>query len=92
MNHTTQVPRRCTNLGAPQVGDSMRESPVNRLEPYLTDYGVQPSAPEFEPPSWGERAQMFDSRFQGFLGKHPKLTVAAAAALGLVLGWMVKRK
>jgi hypothetical protein len=70
----------------------MRESRVNRLEPYLTGYGVRPPAPEIEPHSWTETAESWDHRVQSFLGEHPKLTVAAAAAVGLVLGWMVKRK
>jgi ElaB/YqjD/DUF883 family membrane-anchored ribosome-binding protein len=40
----------------------------------------------------GEVATSLERRFEDFMGEHPKLTVAAAAALGLVLGWMVKRK
>jgi hypothetical protein len=74
------------------MGNVMRESPLNRLEPYLTSYGPRPPAPEIEPQSWGEMAESWDDRIQSFLGEHPKLTVAAAAAVGLVLGWMVKRK
>jgi hypothetical protein len=70
----------------------MRESPANRLEPYLKSYQVRPPAPEIDPQSWGEVAESWDDRFQNFLGEHPKLTVAAAAAVGLMLGWMVKRK
>jgi hypothetical protein len=70
----------------------MRESPANRLEPYLTTYTVRPPAPEIEPQSWGEMAESWEDRFHSFLGEHPKLTVAAAAAVGLVLGWMVKRR
>jgi ElaB/YqjD/DUF883 family membrane-anchored ribosome-binding protein len=33
-----------------------------------------------------------EKRFEEFMGEHPKLTVAAAAGLGLLLGWMIKRK
>jgi ElaB/YqjD/DUF883 family membrane-anchored ribosome-binding protein len=40
----------------------------------------------------GEVATSWERRFEEFLGEHPKLTVAAAAAVGLMLGWMVKRK
>ena len=70
----------------------MRESPVNRLEPYYQGYGHRPPAPEIEPQTWSEMAESLDHRFQNFLGEHPKLTVATAAAVGLLLGWMVKRK
>jgi ElaB/YqjD/DUF883 family membrane-anchored ribosome-binding protein len=45
-----------------------------------------------EPASAHEVAASWEERFQEFMGEHPKLTVAAAAAVGLVLGWMVKRK
>jgi hypothetical protein len=74
------------------MGDVMPESPANRLEPYLIRYGARPPAPEIEPRSWGEVAEGWEQRLQSLLGEHPKLTVAAAAAVGLVLGWMVKRK
>jgi hypothetical protein len=70
----------------------MRESPINRLEPYMQSYGPRPPVPEIEPQSWGEVGESWEKRFENFLGEHPKLTVAAAAAVGLVLGWMVKRK
>jgi hypothetical protein len=70
----------------------MRESPVNRLEPYLTSRSVPTPAPEIEPQSWRESAEAWEGRFEGFLGEHPKLTVAAAAAVGLILGWMAKRR
>jgi hypothetical protein len=74
------------------MGNAMRESHVNRLEPYLTKTPVSPPAPEIEPQSWGEMAESWEGRFQDFLGEHPKLTIAAAAAVGMVLGWIVKRK
>lgn len=48
--------------------------------------------PEIEPQSFGEMSTSLERRFEDFLEEHPKLTVAAAAAVGLVLGWMVKRK
>jgi hypothetical protein len=71
---------------------TMRESPVNRLEPHWPTYATRPQAPEYDPVSWSEMANSWEVRLQRFLGEHPKLTVAAAAAAGLMLGWMVKRK
>ncbi len=70
----------------------MRDSPVNRLEPHWPTYAKRQPAPEIEPQSWSEAAQSWEERIQDFLGEHPKLTIAAAVALGLALGWMVKRK
>lgn len=37
-------------------------------------------------------ANTWEEQLKEFMGEHPKLTVAAAAAVGLMLGWMVKRK
>jgi ElaB/YqjD/DUF883 family membrane-anchored ribosome-binding protein len=68
----------------------MRGSPVNRLEsvwPKLSEA----DAPEKET-TWGQTAKSWEHNLESFMTEHPKLTVAAAAALGLVLGWMVKRK
>jgi ElaB/YqjD/DUF883 family membrane-anchored ribosome-binding protein len=70
----------------------MRESSVNRLEPHWPTYATRQEAPEYEPVSWSEMTNSWEKSFQRFLGEHPKLTVAAAAAAGLMLGWMVKRK
>lgn len=70
----------------------MRGSPVNRLEPHWPSPETRGLAPEVEPISWQERAGSWEYGVQNFLSEHPKLTVAAAAAVGLVLGWMVKRK
>ena len=86
--------RHCTNLGLPLqvMGDTMRDSPVNRLEPHWPTSAIRPEAPEYEPVSWKETAASWEDGLQHFLSTHPKLTVAAAAAVGLMLGWMVKRK
>jgi ElaB/YqjD/DUF883 family membrane-anchored ribosome-binding protein len=71
---------------------TMRESSANRLEPHWASLEARANAPEVEPISWKERAGSLEHGVQNFLSEHPKLTVAAAAAVGLVLGWMVKRK
>jgi hypothetical protein len=72
----------------------MRDSPVNRLEPHWLRASSRPAPvrPQYEPPSFGEAAKSWEKRVEDFMGEHPKLTVVAAATIGLVLGWMVKRK
>jgi hypothetical protein len=71
----------------------MAANPVNRLDPHW------PQTPEaFAPPaesedmSWSETAKSWEQHLEHFMGDHPKLTLAAAATVGLLLGWMVKRK
>jgi hypothetical protein len=71
---------------------AMRESPANRLEPHWASIEAKAKAPQVEPISWKERAGSWEHGLQDFLSEHPKLTVATAAAVGLLLGWMVKRK
>jgi ElaB/YqjD/DUF883 family membrane-anchored ribosome-binding protein len=70
----------------------MREKAANRLEPHWASIESRTTAPQVEPVTWKERAGSLEHGVQNFLSEHPKLTVAAAAAVGLVLGWMVKRR
>jgi hypothetical protein len=70
----------------------MRDSPVNRLEPHWPTTTTRPPVPVIESPTWKEKVGTWEDDVQNFLSEHPKLTIAAAAAVGLVLGWMVKRK
>jgi hypothetical protein len=70
----------------------MPESPVNRLSPLWPEAPGKSYRPVYEPRSLGEMAKPLEKRLEEFMGQHPKLTVAAAAAAGLLLGWMVKRK
>lgn len=65
---------------------------MNRLESHWPQATARQVAPEVEPQSWGEVAKSWEQQLEEFMGEHPKLTVAAAAAVGLMLGWMVKRK
>ena len=71
---------------------TMQDSPVNRLASHWPRPAGRQAAPECEPQSWGEMANTWEQHLEEFMGEHPKLTVAAAAAVGLMLGWMVKRK
>lgn len=67
----------------------MSASPVNRLEPHW------PQTPAYAPTeqtSWRETAKSWEEQIEDFMGDHPKLTLAAAASIGVLLGWMVKRK
>jgi len=70
----------------------MHESPVNRLEPHWPTATPRIQPPEVESQTWKELAASWEEEIQNFLSEHPKLTIAAAAAVGLVLGWIVKRK
>jgi ElaB/YqjD/DUF883 family membrane-anchored ribosome-binding protein len=45
-----------------------------------------------EESSWRETAKTWEQQLENFMGDHPKLTLAAAATVGLLVGWMVKRK
>jgi hypothetical protein len=70
----------------------MRGSPVNRLEPHWPQTPVPVVAPPYEHPSWREMAKSWEENLENFMGDHPKLTLTAAATIGLLLGWVVKRK
>ena len=74
------------------MGDAMQNSPVNRLDRHWPKR-PGPEADRFsDETAWSRMAKTWEENLENFMADHPKLTVAAAAALGLVLGWMVKRK
>jgi ElaB/YqjD/DUF883 family membrane-anchored ribosome-binding protein len=67
-------------------------APINRLESIW---------PRSEPPdviagresaSLGNKARSWEHSLENLLSEHPKFAIAAAAAVGIVLGWIVKRK
>jgi ElaB/YqjD/DUF883 family membrane-anchored ribosome-binding protein len=67
-------------------------TPINRLESiWPPPRPAEPSA-EAETTSWGDRAKSWEHKLENLLAVHPKVAIAAAAGIGLVLGWMVKRK
>jgi ElaB/YqjD/DUF883 family membrane-anchored ribosome-binding protein len=68
----------------------MRESPVNRLEAHWP----QPVVPTSEPDeaSWRRTAKTWEEDLKKFMGDHPKATLMAGATIGLLLGWLVKRR
>jgi ElaB/YqjD/DUF883 family membrane-anchored ribosome-binding protein len=71
----------------------MAANPVNRLDS-LWPRSPEATAPpaEQEETTWRETAKTWEQQLETFMGDHPKLTLAAAATVGLLLGWMVKRK
>jgi ElaB/YqjD/DUF883 family membrane-anchored ribosome-binding protein len=69
----------------------MRGNPVNRLEEVWPGTATQ-AGNAGEGDSWAAKAQTWQSDLERYIGDHPKVVLAAAAAAGLVLGWLVKRK
>jgi len=69
----------------------MRGSPVNRLEDVWPQIG-EPEEPLRESAFWKSKARRLENDAESFIEEHPQLALAAAAALGLVLGWVVKRR
>jgi hypothetical protein len=68
----------------------MVQSPSDRLKSYWprsaqTDRPREAEAPPESAPDWSQRLAKS-------MGEHPALTLAAAALVGVVLGWIVKRK
>jgi ElaB/YqjD/DUF883 family membrane-anchored ribosome-binding protein len=45
-----------------------------------------------EEASWSDTAKSWEDDLKKFIGDHPKATLLAGAAVGLILGWLVKRK
>jgi hypothetical protein len=68
----------------------MVQSPSDRLKSHWprstqTDRPREEETPSKSAPDWTQRLAKS-------MGEHPALTLAAAALVGVVLGWMVKRK
>jgi ElaB/YqjD/DUF883 family membrane-anchored ribosome-binding protein len=70
----------------------MAANPVNRLESHWPPVPEATAPAASEDTSWRETAKSWEQHLENFMGDHPKLTLAAAATVGLLLGWMVKRK
>ena len=70
----------------------MQERPLNRLESYWPQTPVPDVAVSEEEYEWKHVVKSIEHNVEDFMASHPKLTLATAAALGLVVGWMVKRK
>jgi ElaB/YqjD/DUF883 family membrane-anchored ribosome-binding protein len=66
--------------------------PINRLEPIWPKSLRDEATHAREHGSWGDTAKTFEHRIEDMLAEHPKVAIGAAAVLGVVLGWMVKRR
>jgi len=67
-------------------------APINRLESMWPQSEPAEAAARRETASWGNRAKTWENDLEGLLRKHPRIAIAAAAAVGIALGWIVKRK
>jgi ElaB/YqjD/DUF883 family membrane-anchored ribosome-binding protein len=70
--------------------------PVNRLES-LWSRSESREAPVLDEPPFSMRrvklrAKSWENGVEGLMAKHPTAAIVAAAAIGIALGWMVKRK
>lgn len=71
----------------------MTKNPLNRLQAHWPN-GVtrerEPALDEAQP--WTTTIQPWVERLEEIVGQHPRATLAAAATVGIFLGWLVKRK
>ena len=67
-------------------------TPINRLESLWPQSEDAEAEARREAASWKSKARTWEGDLETLLRKHPKVAIAAAAAVGLVLGWIVKRK
>ncbi|HVT30402.1 MAG TPA: hypothetical protein VHE81_20495 [Lacipirellulaceae bacterium] len=64
---------------------------MNRLESSVwPKSGV--ARTEVGTPTWGEKLKDWERSFEEALAEHSKIAIVAAVALGLAIGWVVKRK
>jgi ElaB/YqjD/DUF883 family membrane-anchored ribosome-binding protein len=66
--------------------------PVNRLDSAWPPSESADTADEAQNTSWSEMAKAWEDNLKTLLADHPKLAIAAAAACGLAVGWLVKRR
>ncbi len=64
--------------------------PINRLESIWAKSGE--ATTEGGKPSWSETIKSWEQGVEGALVEHSKIAIVAAVALGLAIGWVVKRK
>jgi len=67
-------------------------APINRLESIWSGHEARDTALAPERPVWTKRAKSWERSFEGLLAKHPTAAIVTAAAVGIALGWIVKRK
>ncbi len=67
-------------------------APINRLESIWPRSEAPEALVVRERATWSNRAKSWEHSLEGLLAEHPKFALAAAAAFGIALGWIVKRK
>ena len=67
-------------------------APINRLESMWSRIEAREAVLTPEQRVWTKRAKSWENRFEGLLAKHPTAAIVTAAAVGIALGWIVKRK
>jgi len=67
-------------------------APINRLESMWPQGEAAEVAAGRDAASWSNRAKTWENDLESLLRKHPRVAIAAAAAVGIALGWIVKRK
>jgi len=65
---------------------------INRLESMWPQGEGAEMAARREAASWSKQAKSWEGNLESLLRRHPRAAMAAAAAVGLALGWIVKRK
>lgn len=66
----------------------MRGTPINRLEQAWSKTQTNSGSPT----GMRQRAHAWEANAESYFKAHPQLALAAAAAVGLLLGWMIKRR
>jgi hypothetical protein len=70
----------------------MTSSPLNRLERHWPEPSSEPGAPLIDGGQVAAKAEAVRRRVEQLIGDHPQVTVLTAAAVGVLLGWYIKRK
>jgi ElaB/YqjD/DUF883 family membrane-anchored ribosome-binding protein len=63
----------------------------NRLKSHWPQTLTEASE-EGQQDTWNQKAHELEERVERRMAKYPKATLAAAAILGVLVGWMIKRR
>jgi len=66
--------------------------PINRLESMWPRSERAEVVARREAATWSNKARRAEDTLEGLLLKYPRIAIAAAAAIGIALGWIVKRR
>jgi ElaB/YqjD/DUF883 family membrane-anchored ribosome-binding protein len=67
-------------------------APINRLESMWPRSERSEVLARHEAATWSKKAKRAEDTLEDLLMKHPRIAIAAAAAVGIALGWIVKRR